>query len=438
MKSSRFPQFGRRAFVVGPAALATVGMAPMSSLLRAGQDAPPHRFVSLYFQGAWDVLLGPDPRDPATNPEGTDLGTSLLPAAFRDPRPVTIGDEETLWGAALEPLERHAETLTLFRGVNMNTVAHPTGRAYVNTLIPPAGVVPKGDSIATRMTAGTNYEQFVLPNVSIRIPSFNHSFAPEVTGIGLGRATDVTDLVEPVEAPFSDETTALLRAAQDAAGSCVGENYDDAPGARLDVARERVRDLLGLGLAEGFDFGSDTEIAARYEMVNPNSSNDPGVIAATVWRLLDLGLSTSVTAQLQGNLDSHGPEWADEHPARLLAGFNALSHLLDDLRTTDPSLTNTTVLVHSEFSRTPGLNGRGGRDHWFANSILVFGGGLRRGVFGATVPETLGLLGVDFDTGLPSAGGEVIRPEHIGATLADARGLPYDAFRVDPLTSWIA
>lgn len=438
MKNNNPLRLGRRAFVVGPAALATVGMTQLSSLLRAGQDAPAHRFVSVYFQGAWDVLLGPDPRDPSSNPSGIDLGTNLLPAAFRDPRPVTIGGEETLWGAAMEPLERHADAVTVFRGVNMNTVAHPTGRAYVNTWIPPAGVVPKGDSLATRMTAGTNYEQFVLPNVSIRIPSFNHSFGPEVTGIGLGRATDVTDLVAPVEAPFSDETTELLRAAQDAAGSCVGQGYEDPPHERLDVARERVRELLSLGYAEGFDFSSDTEIATRYEMENANSPNDPGVIAATVWRLFELGLSTSVTVQLQSGLDSHGPEWAEEHPAKLLAGFNALSHLLDDLRATDPSMANTTVLVHSEFSRTPGINGRGGRDHWFANSVLAFGGGLRRGVFGATVPDSLGLAEVDFETGLPSKGGEVIRPEHIGATLADARGLPYDAFRVEPLTSWIA
>ena len=94
--------------------------------------------------------------------------------------------------------------------------------------------------------------------------------------------------------------------------------------------------------------------------------------------------------------------------------------------------------MHSEFARTPNINGRGGRDHWFANSLLVFGGGLRPGVFGATLPETLGLTAVDLDTGLPSESGEVIRPEHVGATLAHARGLETDEFRVEPLTNWIA
>ena len=71
---------------------------------------------------------------------------------------------------------------TTFRGVNMNTASHPIARSYVNTWIPPAGVVPIGDSIATRMAAGVNYEEFVLPNLSIKMPSFNATFHPAVTG----------------------------------------------------------------------------------------------------------------------------------------------------------------------------------------------------------------------------------------------------------------
>nr|MCH9680292.1 DUF1501 domain-containing protein [Deltaproteobacteria bacterium] len=140
----------------------------------------------------------------------------------------------------------------------------------------------------------------------------------------------------------------------------------------------------------------------------------------------------------QRSLDTHGPEWATNQPTRLEAGFNALAALLTDLRQTDPNLDHTTVTVFSEFARTPGINGRGGRDHWFAGSVLVFGGGLRRGVCGATVEQTLGLAAVNLETGLPDPDGKVLLPEDIGATLAAAAGLSPEPFRVDPLEAWIA
>ncbi len=70
-------------------------------------------------------------------------------------------------------------------------------------------------------------------------------------------------------------------------------------------------------------------------------------------------------------------------PAKLHALDQAVSALLDELENGDG---NVTVCVASEFGRTPRLNPAGGRDHWpRAQSALLYGGGLRRGVvFGAT------------------------------------------------------
>lgn len=429
----------RRSILLGiPATLAAAGLGRYAGPLYANPGKTPHRFVSLYFNGAWDVLLGLDPREPGSNPSGIDLGTDRLAAQFRTPTPWSFGGQETLIGPTMDSLFEHRDVMTIFRGVNMNTVAHPTGRAYINTWIPPAGVVPKGDSLATRMAAGTNYDDFLLPNVSIGMPSFNLSYAPAVTGIGLGRATDATDLLQPLGDSLDTETAALLADARQDSASCVGAGHSNPPSLAVDIARQRVQQLLGMNLGPAFDFGLDDDLLTRYGIDNANASADPGVIAATIWRLLDLGLTTSITAQFQRGLDTHDARWETNQPELQQQGFQALAALLGDLRESDPNLEHTTVVAHSEFARTPRLNGRGGRDHWFSNSILVFGGGLRPGVFGATVPDTLGLTAVDLSSGVPSETGEVIRPEHIGATLAQARGLEIDEFRVDALTNWIA
>ncbi len=399
--------------------------------------APERRFVGLYFNGGWDVLLGPDARDPAKTYSRIELNTDRLPANpfdFRDPIPVTIGGTEVLWGAAMSNLARHADVTTLFRGVNMNTVAHAAGRAYVNTFLRPAGDVARGDSFATRMAAGSGGSQ-ILPNVAITTRTYNVSFAPEVSGIRLGSANQVASLLEPRGALLDDTTAALLRTAQDDLDGCLRTRSAVAE-SQFQTSRNRMRMALEQNLADRFNFdGSD--VATRYGITDPRAGSDPAVIAATVHTLLDTGLSRAVTAQIQGGLDTHFGNWAEDQPTRLKAGFDAMAVLLDDLKRTDPGLKRTTVVAYSEFARTPHINGRGGRDHHFAGSVLVFGGGLRPGVIGATIEDTLGIQGVDVETGLPQEGGHVLMPEDIGATLAAAAGADASPFRVAPLSAWI-
>ncbi|MCX4239200.1 DUF1501 domain-containing protein [Paraliomyxa miuraensis] len=432
-------RFGRRSFLQGLGASAF--LLPFAGAGWADQEEPrpAQRYVGLYCNGAWDVLLGPDPRDPAKSYTGIDLGTNALASAHREPIPVMMAGEEVLWGPTMASLVPHADVLTLFRGVNMNTVAHAAGRAYVNTFLPPSGVVPKGDSMGTRMAAAGDYDDLILPNVSVGMPTFNQSFPADVTGVRLSLATEMRDLLQPLsDAPLSDETLAALRAAQDEVEGCVHDQYGTRPVDELRIARDRMRQLLSDGYTSAFDLAADSELITRYGITNPNAATAPSVVAATVWRLLETGLSRTVTAQLQAGFDTHGPEWATLQPARQVAAFDALAALLTDLRQDDPQLQDTTVVVFSEFARTPKINGRGGRDHHFASSVLVFGGGLRRGVCGATLEETLGLVAIDPITGRPDPAGKVLLPEDIGATIAAAAGLPTTPFRVEPLDAWIA
>jgi hypothetical protein len=71
-------------------------------------------------------------------------------------------------------------------------------------------------------------------------------------------------------------------------------------------------------------------------------------------------------------------------PPKLQALDEALSALLDDLR--ERQLDDSVlVCLASEFGRTPRLNPLGGRDHWpRAQSVLLYGAGIRPAVVGAT------------------------------------------------------
>lgn len=433
-------RFGRRGFLAG--ACATCGLAGASALVPfqrlLADPLPERRFVGFYFSGGWDVLSHADARDPSRR-YGSELnvGTDLLPPEFQDPITVSLGGREVLWGAAMRELVRHAEVATIFRGVNMNTVAHPTGRAYVNTFIPPAGVAAKGDSLGTRMSSAARRDDLVLPSVSVGMPAYNLAFGPELTGLGLSRVTEVRDLLRPLGPTFDDDVAALLAQAREESGSCLGPAYTrDRPDAQLAEARERVQALFDRGLDAELDLTQQPALRTRYGFTNGADSRDPRVRAAITHQLLATGLTRTVAATLVDGIDSH-QNWGDVHPQRLKVGFDAMAVLIDDLRETDPNLEHTTVIAFSEFARTPRINGTSGRDHWFANSFLVFGGNLKRGVFGETVEETLGLRAVDAVTGRAAEDGVVIRPEHIGATLAAAAGIDPEPFRTTVLDAWI-
>ncbi|MBO6934049.1 MAG: DUF1501 domain-containing protein [Deltaproteobacteria bacterium] len=440
----------RRTFLqslVGAGAFAAV--APAVRLL--AEEPVERRFVSLYFNGGWDILLGPDARRPGTY-AGLRTGYELLDEAYRRPMEVRLGDQTALWGAAMSALTAtgpgdaapHSSLCTLFKSVNMNTVAHPAGRAYMNTFRSPSGVVPRGSSFGTVMATGGNlHEGLVLPNVSLGMPSFNEGYAPDYTGVRTSTAPDILDLLQPRES-LDDATESLLRAAQDAAESCVGRAYEGRrPADDMRASRDRVRRLLSENVGRLFDIRADTaearELRGRYGLSATAARNprDPRVVAAITGQLLATGLSRSVSAQIQTGMDTHNTNWQTTQGPRLRAGFEAIAHLLWDLRRDDPNLERTTVVVHSEFARTPKINGTGGRDHWFANAVLVFGGGLRRGVVGATREDNLGLQKTNLATGAADEGGEMLKPEHIAATLALSHGLDPSIFRTDPLTEWI-
>ncbi len=98
-------------------------------------------------------------------------------------------------------------------------------------------------------------------------------------------------------------------------------------------------------------------------------------------------------------------------PPKLQALDGAIAALLDDLRRTglDESVV---VCVASEFARTPRINTIGGRDHWpRAQSVLLFGAGIRPGVVGRT--DARGEEPVE----------RAIAPEEVFATLARALGV---------------
>ncbi|UCH30651.1 MAG: DUF1501 domain-containing protein [Myxococcales bacterium] len=434
-KKTELPHLSRRALLQGMlGGAATYALWPIRPLL--AQDAAGHRFVACFLDGGWDVLLAGDPRDPAGSYEGIDLGLNLLAAEFADPFPVSMGGTEQLWGPTMRALQPHADLATFFRGINMNTVSHETAKSYSHTGRQPAGALARGDSIGT-VAAAVHDNGTLLPNAAISIPSYNRAFDNRFSAIRMNDPREIRDLIGATQGALPEGVEDLLHKALEDAYSCVSPAYSGRlPEDELHISRDRIKRLQQQDVVARFDFNAETaemdEIRALYPL-----DNGSGRATATAAQLLLTDLSAAVTTRVRGGYDTHGVEWANDQPQRLVEAFEAIGAMLTHLRNDDPSFERTTVLVYSEFARTPKINGDGGRDHWFADTMMVFGSTLKKGVFGASNEQDLGILALDPVTGRPDEGGIQLRPEHVMATLVQSLGGDPSPYREDPLTAWI-
>ena len=112
-------------------------------------------------------------------------------------------------------------------------------------------------------------------------------------------------------------------------------------------------------------------------------------------------------------------------------GFAALASLIQFLKSTPSGQGSlwdrVTLLVTSEFARTPERNGRGGRDHHLASSCLIAGPGIAGNqTIGATNDVDMGAQPIDLSTGAVTPDGITVRPPDVHATLLKSMGLHYD------------
>ena len=76
-----------------------------------------------------------------------------------------------------------------------------------------------------------------------------------------------------------------------------------------------------------------------------------------------------------------------------------------------------TVVIGSDFGRTPRYNSAQGKDHWSIGSVMVMGPGIKGNrVFGGT-DEGLMPVSIDPRSLMPDAAGIRLRPEHLHQSL---------------------
>jgi uncharacterized protein (DUF1501 family) len=433
--------------------------------------APPDRcFVFAYFSGGWDVLLSLDPRDPATfTPEriaetrilpgyGLLAGDSSFPTTVVTPAQRAGAQPSTLsFGPAIGRMANHYDLMAVVRGLNMATVAHEVGYRYFLTGKEPNGSAARGSSTATEIV-GQMAPRVPVPSIAYNIETYNDRYPGAANALRVSSANDLLLTLAPSPTALDSEIEKQLVDLKGQRVSCEAQLYDSR-GLLTQYAQARAQmgTVLDAQLDRYFRFDDNAAdpAAMRAEKAalrslyglkpegafdTTTSSASRAALAATA---LKRGVSQCVSVNMTGGLDTHfGTQLTQAQNQR--AGWNALADLVSDLRgSPHPSggnfMDHTTVLIFSEFSRTPLINAAGGRDHHITNSCMLLGAGIKHNLaFGRSGDVGLSAGVIDHATGLPSPDGFQVLPEHVIATVLASAGLDYSITRVRPLGGLLA
>lgn len=404
-------------------------------------------YLHIYFEGGWDMLLGLDPRELADFPERMAPETQITPAYDRLPAQFSrelLDVSGIKLGPCVGELPQVMDQLAIVRGINMGTLTHEVGRRHFITGKAPSGLAARGSAVPT-LAAAQIGAQTEVPHLTHRVESYNvdqPAFAAALPVAAVGHLQYILQRSLGIPDGVPANVKGALGAYWDKQRDCRAESGVSA--SRLaDIYRDnraRARSVVESTLYRQFQFdGPDTAVARAHYGISANNLENPFGRAALAAQAIKSGLSRTVSVVLADGLDTHDGGWAQDQSTRLAQGFTALSRLISDLATSEAPgggsfLDKTTVVVFSEFARTPRLNERNGRDHHLANTAILAGGGIKGGtVIGATSDVGMGPLPIDLATGQYQEGGVTMSPEMVLTTALTAGGFDASSLRSEPI-----
>lgn len=452
--------YQRRKFLACGGAVATGAvlhrtLSPSSAYAEGPSIAEQKRVIYVNINGGWDTLMCFDPRSHTQfgEPNGsiytgfdilaqTDTVTASL-ISDGGTGLVQPGGSNIAFGPAIGNLAGHYDKMCVIRGLNMGTLTHIVGRRYSLTGKFPSGLNPQGSSLGT-IFASQNPAEVLIPNLVMGgVESYNVTGTPEASGIVVPTHNDLNFVLKSINAQYTlSETTQSALADYIDGEDCLDSQLD--VGGKVAAYRASWADSQVFhdgSLYEFFDFKPNppagSQMAALYQAFNIGNLNidlagvkGQGMVAAqAIVRDVSVAVSIQPTDRY---IDDHETDWGDLHQPTLRQAFDVVASLVTFLsgqphQKGGSYLDHTIIMMGSEFARTPTLNAREGRDHHLANSCVLIGGGIEGNqVIGATTNDTYAAQAINPATGALDAGGVMMRPPDVHATILTGLGLPYE------------
>jgi len=381
----------RRKFLgLGVLAGLAAGVAPVARRLLVAQPMPPSSNTEPYTGrfylmvdagGGWDPTMLCDPK-------GGDINRQYMPSAIRSAgniqyAPITYAD-----GYSNQRFfDKFHQRLLVLNGIDTQTVNHDSGNRFTWSGRLEDGYPPLAAILAAALAPGRplgflsngGYENTMGVVPLARLPSLDT--------IGRIAYPNRIDPANPNARYLSEASYERLRRYQRE------RTLAQADRATLLVYEHSLRQLAatraGSNLLERLmQYLPNNDVLARAQ----NPILRQGMVALAAYQA---GVTAAANLAV-GGFDTHGQHDTNQANAlsRLLQGIDQLMDRIDMLGLTD----RVTVIVGSDFGRTPSYNAQMGKDHWSVTSMLLMGAGIRGDrVIGAT-DASQRARGIDYST----------------------------------------
>jgi uncharacterized protein (DUF1501 family) len=259
-----------------------------------------------------------------------------------------------------------------------------------------------------------------VPNLAYAMESYNEDHPSFASGLKISSVNDLLNALRRPELGYGSDEERFIA------------DYLDRPeayGLSIQAMPETLR------RARNSKIQAEAVLAAQLDqrLTFPNgvNLNSPEAVGLLAVQSITEQICTCVSLRLTGALDTHFDDWAQNQPALQEGGFRVIDNILQSLKDTpypdgsgDAWLDHTTVVAFSEFSRTPLINARSGRDHHPVGSVMMWGAGVPKGkVVGASSDQGMINQPINLRTGRPDPEGQDIRPEDLLGTLLANAGM---------------
>lgn len=399
--------------------LSATGMSLSMPSLSYAQAVPNRFWVTVNASGGWDPTMMIDPKGSVPRSDGrgpvNNYSTGVIdmagniPFASAYPEDVDPPDAGSP-GHYANFFPKHASRLLVINGIDTQTNNHDAGTRYVWS-----GKIEEGYPSFTALAAAN-----AAPNQPL-------SF------ISNGGYDNTASLVAPARIGDGD---VFARLAYPNAGNPNGdldnkqEYFNDVIYADIVAARQArmARQMAGATLPlqkrqlqELTDArGGDSNLNQLVNLLPDNTSNGLRGQAEVAAAAFAAGVAVSANLNI-GGFDTHGNHDVNQS-RRLTDLLVGVDHLWDQIESHGLQ-DKVTVLVGSDFGRTPFYNDDRGKDHWNVTSMMAMGAGIRGNrVIGGTnslveaEPINPNTLAID-------SSGVILTPQHIHVALRQLAGV---------------
>lgn len=377
-----------------------VALAASPSLTHAAEPYDGPLLLTINALGGWDVSNFCDPKGTAMN-QRYDTGDIESAGAMNY---APLDDNAAFF-------ERFHEDMLLLNGIDMKTAGHTEAARHVWSGVQADNNTP---SLAALFAA-----HHVMGS---------DAPTPFISYGGFSRTGDLVPLTR-LGNPLTLASIGLHERERGIPNQ--GRYVDDFALEEIYAARQARHDAAPTGELPRFRaqratlFGNQLTVPLlrRYQEYMPDVNNTLDVWQsqiATSLACLKAGVGASASVYVS-DFDTHSNH-EELHGPKLMELLAAITFAIDRAGELD-LLERMTIVITSEFSRTPEYGLNGGKDHWPNNSMLLMGPGITGNrVIGATdeglVPRNLNLETLELDDA-----GERLLPGHVHAALREHLGL---------------